>query len=73
MLNSNIKIVMTLLVRNEEDIIRENIEFHLSQGVSFFIATYDTKRIQKELVRGQIKEDSRLLEYLSELPGLQRR
>jgi len=33
------KIVMTLLVRNEEDIIRENIEFHLSQGVSHFIAT----------------------------------
>ena len=30
---------MTLLVRNEEDIIRENIEFHLSQGVSYFIAT----------------------------------
>lgn len=33
------KIVMTLLVRDEEDIIRENIEFHLSQGVSFFIVT----------------------------------
>ena len=33
------KVVMTLLVRNEEDILRENIEFHLSQGVSFIIAT----------------------------------
>ena len=30
---------MTLLVRNEEDIIRENIKFHLSQGVGFFIVT----------------------------------
>lgn len=30
---------MTLLVRDEQDIIRENIEFHLSQGVSFFIVT----------------------------------
>lgn len=30
---------MTLLVRDEEDIIRENIEFHLSQGVDFIIAT----------------------------------
>jgi len=28
---------MTLLVRDEEDIIRENIEFHKSQGVDFFI------------------------------------
>ena len=33
------KIVMTLLVRDEQDIIRENIEFHLSQGIDYFIAT----------------------------------
>lgn len=33
------KIVMTLLVRDEQDIIRENIEFHRSQGVDYFIAT----------------------------------
>ncbi len=32
-------LVMTLLVRDEQDIIRENIEFHLAQGVDFFIAT----------------------------------
>jgi len=32
-------IIMTLLVRDEEDIIRENIEYHLSQGVDFIIAT----------------------------------
>lgn len=30
---------MTLLVRDEQDIIRENIEYHLAQGVDFFIAT----------------------------------
>ncbi len=30
---------MTLLVRDEQDIIRENIEFHRSQGVDYFIAT----------------------------------
>lgn len=33
------KLVMTLLVRDEQDIIRENLEYHLSQGVDFFIAT----------------------------------
>lgn len=33
------KLVMTLLVRDEEDIVRENIDYHLSQGVDFFIAT----------------------------------
>jgi hypothetical protein len=30
---------MTLLVRDEEDILRENVEFHLAQGVDFIIAT----------------------------------
>lgn len=38
-MNKNPKLVMTLLVRDEEDIIRENIEFHLSHGVDFIIAT----------------------------------
>ncbi len=33
------KLVMTLLVRDEEDIIKENIDFHYAQGVDFFIVT----------------------------------
>lgn len=33
------KLVMTLLVKDEEDIIRQNIEFHLAQGVDFIMAT----------------------------------
>jgi len=32
------RLVMTLLVRNEEDIVKENIDFHLSQGVDHVIA-----------------------------------
>jgi hypothetical protein len=32
------KLVMTLLVRDEEDIIEANIDFHLAQGVDFIIA-----------------------------------
>jgi hypothetical protein len=31
------KLVMTLLVRDEQDILEANIEFHRSQGVDFFI------------------------------------
>ena len=30
---------MTLLVRDEEDLVRENIAYHLSQGVDFIVAT----------------------------------
>ncbi|MEC9375404.1 MAG: glycosyltransferase family 2 protein [Pseudomonadota bacterium] len=33
------KLIMTLLVRDEEDILRANLEFHRAQGVDFFIIT----------------------------------
>ena len=33
------KLVMTLLVRNEVDVIRANLEYHLAQGVDFVIVT----------------------------------
>jgi hypothetical protein len=33
------KLVMTLLVRDEEDVLAANFECHLSQGVDFFIVT----------------------------------
>lgn len=33
------KIVMTLLVRDEEDILADNLDYHLAQGVDFVIAT----------------------------------
>src|SRR5215211_3323033 len=33
------KLVMTLLVRDEEDIVRENLDFHLAQGVDRVVVT----------------------------------
>lgn len=33
------KLVMTLLIRDEVDIVRSNIEYHLNAGVDYFIAT----------------------------------
>jgi hypothetical protein len=33
------KLIMTLLVRDEEDVLRANLEFHREQGVDFFIVT----------------------------------
>lgn len=59
------KLIMTLLVRDEQDIIRENIEYHLSQGVDFIIATDNrsvdsTSSILKEF------EEKDLLHYIYE-------
>lgn len=34
-----LKLIMTLLVRNEADILAANIEYHLNRGVDFIIAT----------------------------------
>ena len=33
------KLVMTLLARNEEDVIEENLLYHLNRGVDFVVAT----------------------------------
>jgi len=48
---------MTLLVRDEEDIIRENIEFHKQQGVDFFIVT-DNRSVDRtpEILKAYEKE-----------------
>jgi len=56
------KLVMTLLVRDEEDIIGENIEFHIRQGVDFFLvmdnnSIDNTKNILKKY------EESGILKY----------
>lgn len=56
------KLVMTLLVRDEEDIIGENIEFHILQGVDFFLvmdnnSIDNTKNILKKY------EESGILKY----------
>jgi SAM-dependent methyltransferase/glycosyltransferase involved in cell wall biosynthesis len=39
MVNRRFKLIMTLAVRNEADVIRHNIDFHLNQGVDFIMAT----------------------------------
>ena len=50
------RVVMTLLVRNEEDVIAENILFHHAQGVESFLvmdnlSTDATSAILRRLAR----------------------
>ena len=50
------RVVMTLLVRNEEDVIAENILFHYAQGVESFLvmdnlSTDATSAILRRLAR----------------------
>jgi hypothetical protein len=59
------KIVMSLLVRDEEDIIRSNLEYHLASGVDFFVVTDNlsvdgTKEILMEYA------DRGLVHYIAE-------
>lgn len=54
-------LIMTLLIRDEQDIIQANIDFHLSQGVDMFIVTDNLstdntpKILQKYKKRGVLK------------------
>jgi len=59
------KIVMTLLVRDEQDILRANIEFHRAMGVDFFIVT-DNKSVDSTTEILKDYERQGLLHYIYE-------
>lgn len=59
------KLVMTLLVRDEQDILRDNIEFHLAQGVDFFIVT-DNRSVDETTNILKEYESNGLLHYIYE-------
>lgn len=62
---NNLKIVMTILARNEEDIIGKNIEHHISQGVTQFILTDNRSEDKTKKIAEQYKE---VIEIIDE-PG----
>lgn len=59
------KLVMTLLVRDEQDIIKENIDFHYAQGVDYFIVT-DNLSVDKTpaILQDYVKKG--IVHYLSQ-------
>ena len=58
----NKRLIMTLLVRDEEDILEKNIRFHLSQGVDFIVAI-DNGSIDETPKILQKYQDKGLLKY----------
>lgn len=61
------RLVMTLLVRNEESIVRQNIEYHLSRGVDFIVATDNRSEDGTRDILGEYERVG-VLRYLYE-PG----
>lgn len=58
-------IVMTLLVRDEEDIVAANLDYHLSQGVDSFIVTdHLSEDATAEILKGYV--DRKLVHYIHE-------
>jgi len=55
------RLVMTLLVRNEEDILRENLDFHFSRGVDFVIATDNLSQDSTPDILREYEKEGRLL------------
>ena len=54
------KLIMTLFVRDEEDIVGENIEYHLSRGVDHVIATDNLSRDATGSILREFERSGRL-------------
>lgn len=59
------RLIMTLLVRDEEDILAAHIDFHLAHGVDFFIAT-DNLSVDRTAEILRRYEERGLLHYIHE-------
>ncbi|MBQ4070656.1 MAG: DUF1792 domain-containing protein [Alphaproteobacteria bacterium] len=63
---SNPKLIMTLLIKNEQGIIRENLEFHKSMGVDGFIVTDNHSTDNTRKILEEYKERGWILEIIDE-------
>ena len=62
----NFKLFMTLLVKNEEDIIETNIRFHKAMGVDGFIVTSHNSTDKTNKILEKLKEDGIVSEIIYE-------
>ncbi len=60
------KLIMTLLVKNEEDIIEKNIRFHAAMGVDGFIVTNHNSTDNTLKILEKLKEEGLVLEIVNQ-------
>lgn len=58
------RLIMTLLVRDEEDIIEKNIRFHAAMGVDGFIVTSHNSHDGTDVILERLKDEGLVLELL---------
>ncbi len=61
---SDIKLIMTLVVKNEEDIIEQNIRFHYEMGCDGFIVSSHNSTDRTDAILERLKEDGIVLEII---------
>ena len=61
-----IKLIMTLLVKDEEEILEKNIRFHKEMGVDGFIVTSHNSKDKTDEILEKLKEEGIVLEIIHE-------
>lgn len=62
----NLKLIMTLVVKDEEDIIESNIRFHKAMGVDGFIVTSHNSTDRTNEILEDLKREGIILEIIYE-------
>lgn len=63
-MKENIKLIMTLVVRNEEDIIEQNIRFHCAMGVDGVIVISHNSTDNTNVILEKLKSEGLVLEII---------
>ena len=61
---NNIKLIMTLVVRDEEDILEKNIRFHKAMGVDGFIITNHKSTDKTDKILEKLQAEGLVLDVL---------
>ena len=62
--SKKIRLIMTLLVKDEEEILEKNIRFHKEMGVDGFIVTSHNSKDKTDEILEKLKEEGIVLEII---------